>query len=92
VHTVRFWSYRSFAFPELKTLLQFSSDWSPGGSLPVFTAGQILNPYPFHYSKAFAFSTILYLPCIVQSLAGKPTQALMPGNRTGLPSSDNHTG
>jgi len=33
---------------------------TPGGSLHPFGLGQIWNPYPGHYSPAFAFSTILY--------------------------------
>lgn len=32
----------------------------PDGSLHTFVVGQILNPYPDHYSRAFAFSILPY--------------------------------
>ena len=34
---------------------------TPAGSLHPFGLGQSLNPYPHHYSTAFAFSRIFYL-------------------------------
>lgn len=46
---------------------------APRGSQRTFVLGQILNPYPTHYRRAFAFSTVPYpliqqvalrLPCL----------------------------
>ncbi|QTA84006.1 Uncharacterized protein dnl_64365 [Desulfonema limicola] len=46
--------------PDLYIVLRLSRDSRPLGSLHLFRSGQILNPYPHHYSTAFAFSEILY--------------------------------
>lgn len=37
-----------------------SRDQGPSRSQHAFALGQSLNPYTFHYRRAFAFSAILY--------------------------------
>ena len=44
----------------LYIVLRLSYDERPFGSLHPFRSGQILNPYPHHYSTTFAFSEIPY--------------------------------
>jgi len=49
----------SSAFPSSE-IPQILSQGNTGRKSAHFRAGQILNPYPHHYSTAFAFSDILY--------------------------------
>jgi hypothetical protein len=44
------------------TFYNLSRNSPPAGSLHSFESGQILNPCPHHYSTAFAFSSLPYLP------------------------------
>jgi hypothetical protein len=66
-----------------------SATAAPSGSLHAFASGQILNPYPSHYSGAFAFSTFLYplhqqLPSRVTC---RPPVIRRLGGESGLPCS-----
>lgn len=51
---------RCHLLSHIKVIIHLSRDETPVESLLPFGIGQILNPYPHHYSTTFAFSNILY--------------------------------